>query len=171
MPKFQNLSTWQQAEQLMQPAFIRLVDNIRKQLDQTSWKGSYEEVLVWAEGTSDEVKAQVLHLREQLGNASAEAAAEIERRLAQLPSPYPGYLLSLKQAGREVTVDLWEMCYRICFQNYDVLSGTSRTAMQPDLEGVEVDTSLFDEDGEVDWNRLDDKTQQIVEQVFASLPI
>lgn len=162
--------TWQQAEQLMQPAFIRLVDNIRKQLDQSSWKGSYEEVLVWGEGISEEVKTQVLQLRTQLEGASADVAAEIEHRLSQLPSPYPGYLLSLKQQGREVTVDLWEMCYRICFQSYDALSGTSRTPAQPDRQGVLVDTNLFDEAGEVDWNRLDDKTRQIVEQVFANLP-
>jgi hypothetical protein len=35
---------------------------------------------------------------------------------------------------------------------------------------VEVDTTLFDETGEVDWNRLDAKAIQIVDQVFANLP-
>jgi hypothetical protein len=35
---------------------------------------------------------------------------------------------------------------------------------------VEVDRSLFDEFGDVDWNRLDDKTQRLVGQIFAGLP-
>jgi len=32
MPKFSNITSWEQAELLMQPAFIRIIDHIRKQL-------------------------------------------------------------------------------------------------------------------------------------------
>jgi hypothetical protein len=34
---------------------------------------------------------------------------------------------------------------------------------------VEVDTSLLDETGDVEWNRLDEKAQRIVQDIFASL--
>lgn len=170
MPKFRDMSSWQQAEQLMQPAFIRLIDNVRKQLDESTWTGSYEEIPVWSEGTSDAEKAQVVQLQERLKTAPAEEADEIERSLAQLPTPYPGYHLTLKQHDRQVSVDLWQLCYQICFQNYDADSGTAHASGQTETLPVEVDTSLFDETGEVDWNRLDEKTQQIVERIFAALP-
>lgn len=173
MPKFGDISTCQQAEQLMQPVFIRLIDNLRKQLEQSSWRGTYEDVLDWPEDTSENDKAKVLQLRSQLEAASSpEAATEIEQALATLPTPYPGYLLRLNHQDQQRTIDLWELCYRICFRDYDVTSGTSRSRGfgQPPSQTVDVDTSLFNSDGEVDWNRLDEKTQRMVAQVFADLP-
>ncbi|MBF2026337.1 MAG: hypothetical protein IGS48_06160 [Oscillatoriales cyanobacterium C42_A2020_001] len=180
MPKFQDMTVWRQAEALMQPAFIRLVANIGKQLEQSTWKGQYEDVLVWAEGIDDATKAKVLQLRsdlEQASNASTDSnpsteVDEIERTLATLPSPYPGYQLCLTQNSQQVRVDLWELCYRICFRDYDAESGTSRNRGfgQPPSQSVEVDRTLFDETGEVDWNRLDDKTKSLVDQIFTNLP-
>ncbi len=43
-PKFIDAQTWEQAELLMQPVMIRLVDNLRKQLEQSSWHSRYEQV-------------------------------------------------------------------------------------------------------------------------------
>ncbi len=43
-PLFTDILAWQQAELLMQPAYIRILDQIRKQLEQSSWKATYEEV-------------------------------------------------------------------------------------------------------------------------------
>ncbi|MEM9543427.1 MAG: hypothetical protein AAGA60_28530 [Cyanobacteria bacterium P01_E01_bin.42] len=43
-PKFKNLQDWEKAQVLMQPSLIRVVDNIRKHLDRSSWKGTYEDV-------------------------------------------------------------------------------------------------------------------------------
>lgn len=162
-PKFADTQTWQQAELLMQPAFIRLIDNIRKQLEDCTWKSRYQDVQIWPEGTSEETKALVEHLRQELANASPEVADEIQQRLAQLPVPYPGYELHLEQQGHHVSVDLWELCYRICFRNYE----DSDRSGQPT---VEIDTSLIDETGDVDWNRLDEKTQRLVHEIFANLP-
>jgi hypothetical protein len=34
---------------------------------------------------------------------------------------------------------------------------------------VTIDATLFDAAGEVDWQRLDDKTQRVVQQVFDKL--
>lgn len=171
MPKFQNMLVWQQAETLMQPAFIRLVANIGKQLEQSNWKGQYEDIQVWPEGTDEETKTLVTNLRNQLEAASGDRAEEIQETLAKLPSPYPGHQLCLSQGSNQFCVDLWELCYRICFRDYDVETGTSRNRGfgQPPSAGVEVDMTLFDETGDVDWNRLDDKAQKIVDQVFKKL--
>lgn len=171
MPRFQDLATWQQAEQLMQPAFIRLIDNLRKQLEKSTWKGTYEEMPVWAEAVSVEVQSRVAQLQEALKTASADEAIAIEAALAQLPSSYPGYHLHLQQQEHRVTVDLWSLCYQICFQNYDAAIGTSHAPEESgSSQGVKIDVDLFDEAGDVDWHRLDQKTQQLVEQTFANLP-
>ena len=158
-PKFVSIETWQWAELLMQPTFIRVVDNLRKQLDQSSWKGAYREVPIWADDTPEDVKVTVTQLQEQLKTAPPDQAAEIQQTLSQLPSPHPGYELCLEQGNQQVVVDLWELCYKICFSQQD-----------DELQPVEVDMNLIDETGDVDWNQLDDKTKQRVEQIFATLP-
>ncbi|MFM7370032.1 MAG: hypothetical protein ACKO2Z_20035, partial [Sphaerospermopsis kisseleviana] len=71
-PKITNSTTWQQAEILMQPAFIRVVDNIRKHLDTSSWKGTYHDVLIWPPGTTDETKAMVTQLLQDMETATPE---------------------------------------------------------------------------------------------------
>ncbi len=123
-PKIKDPVAWQQAELLMQPALIRLLDNIRKQLDQSVWTGTYHEV----------------------------------------QTPLPGYQLNLQHNGQQVTVDIWELCYQICFKNY-----RSTHARHESLE-VEIDTSLIEnETGDVDWQCLEDKARHIVKQLFANL--
>jgi hypothetical protein len=123
-PKFKNMSAWQQAELLMQPALIRIIDQVRKQLEDTTWKATYKDV----------------------------------------QTPIPGYELCLEHNGASVCVDMWELCYQVCFRNYP--------PTHSDIESLEVDidTSLIDETGDVDWESLDIKAQRLVTQVFASLP-
>lgn len=179
MPKFQNMEVWRQADALMQPAFIRLIANLGKRLDESTWQGKYEDVLVWAEGIDPATKAQVLQLRDELtlletqtDPHSVARSAEIEQALAALPAPFPGYNLWLTKADQQKCVDIWEVCYRICFRDYDAESGTSRSRGfgHPPSNSVEVDTTLFDETGEVDWDRLDAKTRKVVGQIFEALP-
>ena len=43
-PKFVSELAWQQAEFLMQPIYIRIIDRIRQQSEVSTWKVSYEEV-------------------------------------------------------------------------------------------------------------------------------
>jgi len=57
-PKITDTVAWHQAELLMQPAFIRVID--RMQLDESAWKGTYQNVLIV--GTTDETKAIVTEL-------------------------------------------------------------------------------------------------------------
>jgi hypothetical protein len=123
-PKITNEIAWQQAELLMQPSLIRLIDNIRKQLDESIWKGTYQEVQI----------------------------------------PFPGYQLCLEHQDEKRCVDLWELCYQICFNNY------TPTHVEGEGVEVEIDTSLIDESGDIDWNRLDAKASQLVSDIFAQLP-
>lgn len=174
LPKISDPSVWQQAEILMQPAFIRIIDNFRKQLDTSSWKGTYQDVLVWASDTSDETKAIVTQLLAEMETATSQRSAEIRHTLAKLPMPHPGYHLCLQRQDQQiretspsndeassefVSIDLWELCYKLCFRDY--LPGT---------EVIDIDTNLIDEMGEVDWNLLDEKAKSLVEEIFAQLP-
>jgi hypothetical protein len=170
MPKFRDMVAWQQAEILMQPAFIRLIDNIRKQLEESVWLGKYEDTEDWPEGTSDETKFRVKQLQTELETLPPEQTEEIQEALSRLPAPYPGYQLRLEHLGQQVTLELWNLCYQVCFQDYDATSGTSQVNSLGGTEGVTIDTRLFDETGDVDWNHLDDKARKLVEQIFANLP-
>jgi hypothetical protein len=123
-PKFKDMVAWQQAELLMQPALIRIVDQVRKQLEQTTWKVTYKDV----------------------------------------QSPIPGYEMCLEKQDTSVCVDLWQLCYQVCFRDF------TPTHAQQEIQEVEIDTSLIDETGDVDWQSLDTKAQHLVEQVFADLP-
>lgn len=166
MPKFATALAWDQAELLMQPTFIRVIDNIGKQLEQSTWKGTYTDIQVWAEGTPDTTKALVAQLQQQLATAEPTEAEAIQSQLEQLPSPYPGYQLCLEQGDRKITVDIWQLCYQICFRNYSPILN----AMDKDLI-VEIDTSLINDMGDVDWLHLDNKARQLVEQIFSSLSV
>lgn len=158
-PKITNSVAWNQAELLMQPTFIRVVDNVRKLLDNSSWKGTYHDVLTWAAGTSEETKAIVTQMVQELETATPEEAEQIRETLAKLPTPHPGYHLCLQRQEQQVNVDLWELCYQVCFLEYTLSD-----------DEVDIDTSLLDETGDVEWNLLDKKAKKVVEAVFTSLP-
>ncbi len=164
MPKFADIRAWEQAELLMQPVFIRVLDNIRKQLEQSTWQGTYEETPIWPEGIPAETQEIVTQLQQQLATAPPGEVEEIEEQLARLPSPQMSYILCLKKGERQITIDIWQLCYQICFRNYSPVLNS----LDKDLV-VEVDTSLIDETGDVDWLRLDEKAKQLIEQIFNSL--
>jgi hypothetical protein len=44
LPKFVDELAWQQAEFLMQPIYIRIIDRIRQQSETSTWQVTYEEV-------------------------------------------------------------------------------------------------------------------------------
>ncbi len=160
-PKISDPVTWKQAEILMQPAFIRLVDNIRKQLEVSSWQGTYQDIIIWNPETTDETKILVTQLTKELESATPEQTLKIRRSLAELPTPQPGYHLCLQRQENEINIDMWELCYQVCFLDYSSRNNSK----------IAIDTSLIDDDtGDVDWHNLDEKTKGIVEQVFAGLP-
>lgn len=114
--KFKDNLTYQQAELLLQPSFIRVLDNIRKQTEISNWESSYEEI----------------------------------------QNPFPGYLLSLKKEQTVVKINLWDLCFQICFINYHPVENNL----------VEIDPNLIDETGDLDWQSLETKTQQVVQNIF-----
>jgi len=160
LPKITDPIAWQQAEMLMQPAFIRLIDNVRKLLDVSAWQGTYKDVLMWPDGVDSETQGLVTQLLQSLESATPEKAEQIREHLATLPMPHPGYHLCLQRQDQQVAVDLWDLCYQVCFCDY-----------YPGDEKVDIDMDLIDENGEVDWLHLDLKAKALVEKVFANLPI
>ena len=128
-PTFKDRLAWEQARVLMQPAMLRVVDNIRKEIEASDWKGTYKEVT----------------------------------------APIPGYHLCLTRDNYRVEIDVWELCYKVCFVEYEpvqhLFSQSDETAYP-----VEIDTRLIDETGELDWQLIESKAQQSVRKVFSTLP-
>lgn len=156
MLTFQSPQTRQLADQLMQPALIRIIDNIRKQLENSDWKGTYQETQIWPEGTEEITLQRFKQLQSQLSTASPEAADAIRSELTQMPQPFPGYELHLTKDQQEHIVDVWELCYCVCFEQYPVEEGP-----------VAIDLSIIDcEVNDVDWLALDTKAKSIVEDIF-----
>ncbi len=124
LPKIKDIATWQQAELIMQPAFIRIVDHIRQNLESCVWQESYEEI----------------------------------------HEPEPQYLLSLKQEDQLVQVDLWQLCYAVCFQDY------AANHLHQEHQEVEIDLNLIDAEGNIAWSALDRKAKALVDNIFLNLP-
>lgn len=162
MPKFHSQRDWQLAQVLMQPALIRVIDNIRKRLETSSWRGSYKTEQVWPTATTAAQKQQVETLQAQLPQAQTPTEIdEIEQQLSQLPAAIPLYELQLEKGDRQQTVDIWQLCYRVCFQNYDA---------EQEASPVDLDWQLIDQaTGSVDWDQLDQKASQLVGDIFAQL--
>lgn len=120
-PKFKNILAWQQAEMLLQPALIRIVDHIRQELDKTNWKATYNDV----------------------------------------QTPIPGHELCLEKPNHQLCVHLWDLCFQVCFRDFPPVHSEQET------QEVDIDTSLIDESGEVDWHSLDLKAQKLIAEIFA----
>jgi hypothetical protein len=56
------------------------------------------------------------------------------------------------------------LCYQICFEDYDP------DAIDQDDPVVQIDTSLFDSAGELNWDALEAKTQNLIQRLLANLP-
>ena len=85
----------------------------------------------------------------------------------EVTEPIPGHCLDLiRSTGGEVvkSVNLWELCFRICFQNYVVTDDPEQSYE------VEIDRDLLEEDEDVEWERLDEKAEAIVRSIFFQLP-
>ena len=124
-PKFASELAWQQAEFLMQPIYIRIIDRIRQQSEVSTWKVSYEEIR----------------------------------------DPHPINYLCLESEDKQLKFDIWDLCYQVCFLNYD----GSHSELESQI--VEVDTSSIDlETGTIDWMLLDNKAKAVIAKIFDNLP-
>ncbi|MCG9892668.1 MAG: hypothetical protein MH252_16545 [Thermosynechococcaceae cyanobacterium MS004] len=168
----------QQAMQLMQPAFIRVIDHLRTTLAQSDWKGQYETFQTWPPETSPEVQAEVLYLLDELEAAAESDRPALEDQLAALPQPISVYLLHLTKGepakgepakGEPAhTLNLWELCYQICFLDYAPQINRTTFAEVP-LDTATADHTLLDEASEVDWTKLDLKAAAVVQEAFTAL--
>jgi hypothetical protein len=158
----------QSAMALMQPTFIRVMDHLRRTLEQSDWKGQYETTYAWPEGISPEAKAEVFWLYDQLEGAAKADQADIECQLEELPQPIPVYLLHLEMDQEKRTMNLWELCCQICLADYDAQIECT-DFVEVDLDLALPDSSLFDASGEVDWVQLDQKTAGVIQSAFQSL--
>ena len=158
MPQFATAQDQRYAQALMQPALIRIIDNIRKQLDVSDWQGSYRDDMRWpAEATAEE-KQQYLALQDMLETATPEEHDQIQAALSQLPSPEHLYTLCLTKEEHQQEIDVWQLCYRLC-NVADTLDGP-----------ITIDTHLLNLDiGDIDWIALDKKAQRLVKETFQQL--
>ncbi|MGB7249428.1 MAG: hypothetical protein WBC73_10850 [Phormidesmis sp.] len=172
MPKFATPLARVKVEQLMQPALIRVIDNIRKQLEISRWEGAYEEELRWPQGTALEQQQEYAALQKRLHGVPPEEHDRVANLMSQLPQPSPLYTLRLTKAGHEdQTIDIWALCYQVCAAATEAdLTLGSLSLHSIEERTLDADIGLFDEYGEVDWRSLDDKTKGLVENIFQALP-
>ena len=158
MPQFATAQDQRYAQALMQPALIRIIDNIRKQLDISEWTGSYRDDLSWPADATSEQQQQYLALQDMLETATPKEYDQIQAVLAQLPAPEHAYILCLKKQEQQQEIDVWQLCYRLC-NSVDTSDGP-----------ITIDMNLLNlEIGDVDWIALDQKAKHLVEDAFQSL--
>ncbi len=130
IPIFKTSNDWELAELLMQPSLIRVMDNLRKKLDDSVWEGTYTAV----------------------------------------ENPYPGHQLQLTYQDHKYAIALWDICFEVCFLDYQALILKDDANVSNQQQEVNIDTSLFEETGEIDWQNLDNKTQRVINTLFVDLP-
>ncbi len=158
MPSFATPYDQQLTQALMQPALIRIIDNLRKQLDESEWTGSYKDEEVWPEQATPEQRQCYADLQKLLVSAAPEDKGGLQQAIDQLPQPEHTYTLCLKKGEEQRQIDVWALCYGVC-----------RVSNDPALP-VTVDRSLINEEmNDVDWIRLDEKASKLVAQAFAQL--
>ncbi|NCJ05787.1 hypothetical protein GS597_04540 [Synechococcales cyanobacterium C] len=159
---------WQLVASLLQPALIRLIDQLGQQMSPWGWQGEYETQEHWPAETRAEQKQQVKTLRQQWEAAAPEIKPELERQLFELPQPLVSYVLYLERDGLKAHFNLWELCYQICLESYTPQLDRQGITDLP-MDQIQVDAQLLDDQGEIDWNALDQKAAQVVTQAFQSL--
>ena len=112
MPQFATAQDQRYAQALMQPALIRIIDNIRKQLEGSDWEGSYRDELCWQTDTTAEQKQQYLALQKMLEKATPNEHDQIQATLAGLPEPQHICTLCRKNQEQQQEINIWKLCYR-----------------------------------------------------------
>ena len=115
-PKFKNLLEYQKAEILLQPIYLRLIDNLRQESELLEWDVSYEKIT----------------------------------------EPFEGYNVFLKKGNYSTKYNIWELCFKICFNGYE----------KSQITLVETDQILIDNNGELNWQQLEIKTKNLVKSLL-----
>jgi hypothetical protein len=159
MLTFATASDRTQANQLMQPCLIRVIDNLRKQTETLDWHSEYVEHLLWPDGTTAAQQEQVKALSAELDQAAAAEVPRLEQALSQLPNPMPAYQLRLTRGSQTACLDVWDLCFQVCFRNY-----------APE-HPVVVDPTLLDSSGDIDWITLDEKAKALIETALTQATV
>ncbi|MFM1843677.1 MAG: hypothetical protein RLZZ490_2420 [Cyanobacteriota bacterium] len=90
-------------------------------------------------------------------------------RYEEIQDPFPGHQLILENGDRLYRVNLWDLCFQVCFANYQPRPFVDNLPDNQDLLLVEIDQTLFDETN-IDWTALDNKAQRCIQAMIAALP-
>lgn len=159
-PQFSDPQLFDQAERLMQPSLLRLLDHLRRQVAATTWTHRFETLQIWAENVPQAVQQQWQALGDRLETSSDEVeVAELQDQLANLPQPTYAYQLCLEKGDQSVIFDLWDLCYHTCFSNH-----------QPEIDyEPQIRPGLLEEAGDVNWDQLDLQAQHMIEDLMTGL--
>ncbi|MEB3229232.1 MAG: hypothetical protein VKJ27_12715 [Synechocystis sp.] len=90
-------------------------------------------------------------------------------RYEEVQDPIPGHQLILENGDRLYRVNIWDLCFQICFANYNPRPFVDNLPDNQDELWVEIDQTLFNEEN-VDWTALDHKAQACIQTMIAALP-
>ena len=153
---------------LLQPALIRLIDQLRLQLSTSTWQWKYETFEVWPSEVPQAQRNRYAQLQEQLDTAPEQDIEAIEAELAMMIFPIPVYQLDLWRDEAHQRVNMWELCYQICLCQYEpVFEAESLTS--PSLEQFPFDSKLLSEVAEIDWVYLDHRAEEVVSRLLETL--
>ncbi|MBF2055886.1 MAG: hypothetical protein IGQ45_01415 [Cyanobacterium sp. T60_A2020_053] len=116
IPKFKTRLDYEKARVIMQPTFIRVVDNIRKIAEDSAWEITYQEI----------------------------------------NEPFPSYIVTQKKGDTVKETNVWKICFQVCFKNY----------VYDENQTVEIDDDLVNNQGELNWQKLEEKTKYIITNLF-----
>ena len=99
-------------------------------------------------------------------------------RYEEVTEPFPGHQLILENGAphseslqdRQLRVNIWDLCFQVCFTDYQAQFFTDIPQDNDQDLAVEIDQTLFNDQGEVDWTALDHKARHCVEKLLAALP-
>lgn len=162
------MTSQQKLALLLQPALIRLIDQLRQQLTEASWTWSYDTIEVWPDEVPEETRSQYTEMMEALETASDDDAETIQDVLYTLPQPIPLYRLDVTYEETELEISMWQLCYQICFEDYRP-KFLDLSVEAPELEKWAVDPALIDEADQVDWVALNEKAKTVVSQLMTAI--
>ena len=91
-------------------------------------------------------------------------------RYEEVTEPFPGHQLILENGHCQMRINIWDLCFQVCFTNYQAQFFTDIPQDNNQDFVVEIDQKLFNNQGEVDWTALDNKAHHCVEKLLAALP-
>ena len=158
----------QKLAMLMQPALIRLIDQLRQQLTEASITWTYETTELWPEDVPQETRQQYDEMTQALEIASDDDAEKIQDVLETLPQPVPLYRLEIEQNDEKIHMNMWELCYQICLQKYKPQLDRMQVEA-PNLSSYKIDKTLWESNDSIDWEALNLKAKKVVQRLTQSL--